>query len=103
MRTAMQQMRTFIVLVTLCISAILAASLHTGRTVSAAPKIPKVWDEAALVDWATPIAGLNVRPRNMSVTDYYSMAVENLRTYPVYFPGREPDGREQLIAFLRTL
>ena len=29
------------------------------------PKIPKTWDEASLADWATPIAGLNVR-RNIS-------------------------------------
>ena len=26
------------------------------------PTIPKVWDEVALRDWATPIAGLNLRP-----------------------------------------
>ena len=58
----------------------------------AMPEIPKVWDETALAEWATPIAGLNVRPTNMSAKDYYSMAVENLRTYPVYFPGREPGG-----------
>jgi hypothetical protein len=56
-----------------------------------------VWDETALADWATPIAGLNVRPTNMSATDYYAMAVENLRTYPVYFPGREPDGYWEML------
>jgi len=81
----MQQMRTFFVLVALCTSAIFAASLHTGGTVSAAPKTPKAWDETALVDWATPIAGMNVRPTMMSAKDYYSMAVENLRTYPSIF------------------
>jgi len=93
----MQQMRTFFVLVALCTSAIFAASLHIGGTVSAVPKIPKAWDETALVDWATPIAGLNVRPTMMSAKDYYSMAVENLRTYPVYFPGREPDGYWEML------
>ena len=93
----MQQMRTSIVLVTLCISAIVATSLHPGGTVSAASRTPKVWDEAALVDWATPIAGLHVRPTNMSARDYYSMAVENLRTYPVYFPGREPSGYWEML------
>jgi len=54
--------------------------------------IPRTWDEAALADWATPVAGLNVRPTHISAKDYYALAVENLRTYPVYFPGREPDG-----------
>src|SRR6266498_783817 len=58
----------------------------------ASPRVPKVWDEAALADWATPVAGLNVPPTNMSADEYYSMTVENVRTYPVYFPGREPDG-----------
>src|SRR5579864_7732716 len=55
------------------------------------PAVPRVWDEAALADWATPVAGLNVRPKQISSKDYYSLAVENLRTYPVYFPGREPE------------
>jgi hypothetical protein len=50
-----------------------------------------------LADWATPIAGLNARPTNMSAKDYYAMAVENLRTYPVYFPGREPDGYWEML------
>jgi hypothetical protein len=54
------------------------------------PDIPKVWDEAALADWVTPVAGLNVRPSHISTKDYYSAAVYNLRSYPAYFPGREP-------------
>jgi hypothetical protein len=56
------------------------------------PTIPKTWDEAALSDWATPVAGLNMRPTHISAKEYYSLPVENLRTYPVYFPGREPEG-----------
>ena len=61
------------------------------------PDIPRVWDEAALADWATPLAGLNLRPTHMSAKDYYSLTVENLRTYPVYFPGREPDGYWEML------
>ena len=26
------------------------------------PRVPRTWDDAALADWATPVAGLNVRP-----------------------------------------
>jgi hypothetical protein len=59
--------------------------------------IPKTWDETALVDWATPLAGLNARPRHISSKEYYSLRVENLRTYPVYFPGREPEGYWEMI------
>src|SRR5436190_18279720 len=61
------------------------------------PDIPKVWDEAALADWATPLAGLNRRPTHISAKEYYSLTVENLRTYPVYFPGREPDGYWEML------
>src|SRR5713101_2822303 len=59
--------------------------------------IPKVWDEAALADWATPVAGLNVRPTHIREREYYSLAIENLRTYPVYFPGREPEGYWEML------
>ena len=55
-------------------------------------KAPKVWDEKALAEWATPVAGLNVRPNHMQANDYYAIPVESLRTYPVYAPGREPAG-----------
>ena len=61
------------------------------------PAIPKTWDDASLADWVTPVAGLNVRPTHISAKDYYSLAVENLRTYPVYFPGREPEGYWQML------
>jgi len=59
--------------------------------------IPKTWDETALADWATPLAGLNVRPAFISSKEYYSMRVDNLRTYPVYFPGREPEGYWEML------
>ncbi len=61
------------------------------------PMIPKTWDEAALADWATPVAGLNVRPTHISAKEYYSLPVENLRTYPVYVPGREPEGYWEML------
>src|SRR5262245_48357420 len=57
-----------------------------------AQKVPKTWDEAALADWATPVAGLNLRPGHLREKDYYALPVENLRTYPVYYPGPEPAG-----------
>jgi mono/diheme cytochrome c family protein len=56
------------------------------------PDIPRVWDEAALADWATPLAGLNAPPTHISAAEYYALPEENLRSYPVYMPGREPPG-----------
>src|SRR5262245_44055170 len=97
MRKPIHRLRMLFFFIVLSTSAIVVATLQPGGTLAAAPTIPKVWDETALADWATPVAGLNVRPTNMSAGDYYSMAVENLRTYPVYFPGREPDGYWQML------
>jgi mono/diheme cytochrome c family protein len=55
-------------------------------------EVPKVWDEKALAEWATPVAGLNVRPGHFTEKEYYSAPIDNLRTYPVYYPGHEPKG-----------
>jgi hypothetical protein len=56
------------------------------------PEVPRVWDEKALADWATPLAGLNAPPTDISAAEYYALPEENLRSYPVYMPGREPAG-----------
>ncbi len=61
------------------------------------PVVPKTWDDAALAEWATPLAGLDARPRTISEKEYYSLPVENLRTYPVYYPGREPQGYWEML------
>src|SRR5215831_6537403 len=94
----MNHARMFIVLIALLGAlAIHAASHHREVMISAAAEIPKTWDEAALAEWATPVAGLNVRPTNISAKEYYAMTVENLRTYPAYFPGREPEGYWEML------
>jgi hypothetical protein len=61
------------------------------------PVIPKTWDDAAIADWATPLAGLNARPMHMSEKEYYALRVDNLRTYPVYASGREPAGYWEML------
>jgi hypothetical protein len=70
---------------------------------SISSKAPKVWDAKALAEWATPIAGLNVRPAHISPKEYYALPVESLRTYPVYAPGREPAGYWQRLEKLGPL
>lgn len=59
--------------------------------------IPKVWDEAALAEWATPLAALQVRPSHMSAEKYYALPVDNLKTYPVYLPDQEPPGYWEML------
>ncbi|MGH9630402.1 MAG: hypothetical protein ACRD7E_18985, partial [Bryobacteraceae bacterium] len=68
-----------------------ASGQDQGADQKVAPS--RVWNDSDLADWATPIAGLNVRPAHYSEREYYSAApAEFLRTYPVYLPGREPAG-----------
>lgn len=74
------------------VTLLLLVCAVVGAQKSSASRPPKVWDEAALKEWATPVAGLNVRPTHMSEKEYYALTVESLRTYPVYAPGREPEG-----------
>jgi hypothetical protein len=73
---------------------LLASSLlfAFGATSMPGSGVPKVWDERALEDWATPIAALKVRPANYTAAEYYAVAADNLRTYPVYRPDKEPPG-----------
>ena len=74
----------------LLVSGLVYLTLVAAR--ATAVDVPKTWDEQALRDWATPVAGLDLRPGHFSESEYYRAPVDNLRTYPVYFPGREPAG-----------
>ena len=73
--------------------ALLLAGVPLALSVTA----PRTWDEAALRDWATPVAGLNVRPGHFSQEEYDRAPIDNLRTYPVYYPGREPAGYWEML------
>lgn len=66
--------------------------LAAALVLSAQTSAPRIWDDKALEDWATPIAALGVRPGHFTSREYYSALVENLKTYPVYRPDREPPG-----------
>src|SRR6188768_1283907 len=67
-----------------------------GRTTPPAAKlvdVPRIWNDRDLAEWANPVAGLGVRPDHFSEAEFYAGPVaEWVRTYPVYFPGREPQG-----------
>src|SRR5690242_2929518 len=87
---------TRLISTTLC--CLIASAADSGKAWK--PEIPKVWDDAALAEWATPVAGLNVRPTHISSKEYYTLSIDNVRTYPVYFPGREPDGYWEMLQHL---
>jgi mono/diheme cytochrome c family protein len=73
-------------------SAILLVAGLSLVALAESTSVPRAWDESALEDWATPVAGLNLRPGHFPPAEYYRAPVDNLRTYPVYYPGREPAG-----------
>src|SRR5262245_7383499 len=55
--------------------------------------IPNAWNDRDLSDWATPLAGLGLRPGFYSQTEFERIPVPSLyRTYPMYHPDREPAG-----------
>ena len=80
-------------------SIMLSLALASGadETKTWKPNIPKVWDEAELADWMTPLAGLSVRPTHIPAKEYYAIPEYNLRSYPVYLPGREPKGYWEML------
>jgi hypothetical protein len=81
----------------LLVVAVVVAAIATALSLTLGPKIPRVWDERALEDWATPLAALHVPPTHMSASEYYAIPEENLRTYPVFMPNREPLGYWQTL------
>jgi hypothetical protein len=85
-------------LISTMVCCLMAPAADSGKAWK--PEIPKVWDDAALAEWATPVAGLNVRPTHISSKEYYTLSVDNVRTYPVYFPGREPHGYWEMLQHL---
>lgn len=81
--------------------AISCAAAHprrSGATLDDEPvRAPRLWTEEALAGWATPLAGLGVPPEFVSEKAYYAAPVDNLRTYPVYHPAREPRGYREML------
>lgn len=71
---------------------ILFALCAYGAATAQVMRPPRIWDDAALADWATPVAGLNIRPAHYSSVEYYAAPVDNLKTYPFYPVDREPPG-----------
>jgi hypothetical protein len=72
------------------LSASLLLSLHVAT--QTATRAPLIWDDRALADWATPLASLRIRPGHYTSSEYYAVPADNLRTYPIYRPDREPPG-----------
>ena len=63
-------------------------SPHTGK-----PKVPKLWDDAAMSKLEVPLANPMGSPKHVSSDYYYRIPTRPIyKQYPVYAPGREPAG-----------
>jgi hypothetical protein len=74
--------------------------LFLTSSICCAQRIPatRIWNDQSLADWAAPIAALNIRPGFFTEKEYYAAPQgEWVRTYPLYFPGREPSGYWEMI------
>ena len=85
-----------------CLAGLALASTTAREALAQEPSevvVPRLWDEAALEGWATPLVGLDGGPGFFTSEAYYAAPVDNLRTYPVYHPDFEPEGyRDALLA-----
>ena len=57
------------------------------------PTIPRAWDDHEVKLFELPLAQPDRSPRYISSGDYYEFKVRPVyRGYPIYFPGKEPQG-----------
>ena len=78
-----------------------AAHMHTGKAHetenSFRPAIPKTWDDQAMAALEVPLADPAGSPVHVSADYYYSITERPIyKSYPVYGPGKEPPGYEEL-------
>jgi hypothetical protein len=78
----------FFLLSTLLLAPGVAQELRDGTIV-----IPRTWDDAAVAAHEVPLADPTGSPKHVSSDYYYRIPVRPIyKSYPVYAPGREPDG-----------
>ena len=71
--------------------ALVALSIRPGGATSASD-VPTVWDDEAMRALELPLAA-HVPVHHMTAEYYYRIPVRpNVKTYPIYAPGREPAG-----------
>jgi hypothetical protein len=57
------------------------------------PVVPRVWEDNAIATLEVPLANPAGSPKHISSDFYYRIPVRPIyKTYPVYAPGREPQG-----------
>ncbi len=70
--------------------SILALAACCMSTAVSAQEIPHPWTDASIGGFRLPLAGLGHAPKMVSGDEYYALPEVNVKTYPVYAPGKEP-------------
>src|SRR5579885_3603041 len=66
------------------------AQVRQGTT---QPGVPRVWEDQEIATLEVPLANPAGSPKHISSDFYYKIPVRPVyKTYPVYAPGREPEG-----------
>src|SRR5215471_21831129 len=92
-----------LVLIFMCIAVAACLTLSFQQHTTAQTKtaqttgVPKIWDAKQLATWATPVAGINKTTNFYSEEEYYAAPIDNVRTYSVYAPDKEPKGYREWI------
>ncbi len=70
----------------------LACLADRPAPVASAPEVPRVWDDEAMRELELPLAA-RIPIHHMTAEYYYRIPTQpNVKTYPIYAPGREPSG-----------
>lgn len=81
-----------------CVVLWSAASMPEARKrnpnkASLRPNVPRTWDDPAIAKVEVPLANPAGSPKHVSADYYYKIPVRPIyKQYPVYAPGREPQG-----------
>jgi hypothetical protein len=101
-RIGMRSRRIKLLVVALALGAGLFTVIASGDrrpTAPFRPVIPKTWDDLEVAASAVPLADPAASPENVSADYYYRVPVRPIyRSYPVYAPGKEPQGYQEWLA-----
>jgi hypothetical protein len=77
----------------------LAAALVWLQSSAVPPSIPKTWDADAFAGFELPLVNAERSARHIDPAFYYRLGVRPIyRSYPIYAPGREPQGYMEWLA-----
>ncbi len=91
----MSYIRFFVLLLVSLVSILVVLSSERGTAIAQtfSPTIPQVWDDAEMATLQLPLVVSAASPKQISSDYYYRIPVRTIyKNYPVYAPGKEPNG-----------